>query len=169
MHRLNRRSVAVATMVGAALLGACSGGGDDDTPAAPAPSPSAVLAERAGCRYGYYTHTLDRGWQESDVHDCQEGVTARIYASLTGPERDAAVRLLSMEGSGQGGGSEDSCNDFGPGDEPLYIIAGDTWVAVVSGQQEARDVTELLDGELQPGSLDVPSDSASGGPCLPGT
>jgi hypothetical protein len=165
--------VAGAALLGGALLGACSGDDADapaaDAPAADEPSPSAVLAEQVGCRSGSFTHAPDRGWQESDVHDCQEGVTARIYASLTGPERDAAVRLLSMEGSGQGDAPADSCNDFGPGDEPLYIIAGDTWVAVVSGRQEARDAASLLDGELQPGSLDVPSDSAVGAPCLPGS
>jgi hypothetical protein len=94
---------------------------------------------------------------------------ARIYASLTVPERDAAVRLLSMEASGQDSGPEDSCNDLGPAGEPLYVLTGDTWVAVVSGQHEARDAASLLDGELQPGSLDVPSDSAVGAPCLPGS
>jgi hypothetical protein len=166
---MNRLAVLVVVALGGTvLLGACSGGGDD-TPADSDASNSAVLAERMGCRSGSYVHDPDRGWQEADVHDCRDGMTARIYGSLTVPERDAAVRLLSMESSDQSGDVEDSCSDFGPSDEELYIVAGDTWVAVVSGQQDARDAADLLGGELQPGSLDAPSDSALGSPCLPGT
>jgi hypothetical protein len=159
-----------AVLLGTVVLGACSGGGDDDNSSAdPAAGPSAVLAEQLGCRSGSFMHDPERGWQEADVHDCRDRVTARIYGSLTVPERDAAVRLLSMESSGQGDAADDSCNDFGARHEDLYIVAGDTWVAVVSGQQKARDAASVLDGELQPGSLDVPSESAMGFPCLPGT
>jgi hypothetical protein len=163
-------------LAGAVLIGACSDGGSggsgedpgDDAPVAVEPSPSAVLAERMGCRSGFFTHAPDRGWQEADVHDCSDNVTARIYASLTVPQRDAAVRLLAMEAAEQGDGPDDGCVDFGPYHPELYVIAGDTWVAVVSGREADRDAAVRLDGELQPGSLDVPANSGVGTGCLPG-
>jgi hypothetical protein len=38
-------------------------------------------------------------------------------------------------------------------DEHRYLVAGDTWVAVVRLENTARTVARELDGRLQPGTL----------------
>ena len=153
-------------IAGAALLGACSG--DDGPGGGPRPTPGAALAERLGCRSGSFRTASGGGWQEVDVHDCRGEVTARIYGSLTTPQRDAAVRLLAAEAEAEDRGPSTGCSSFGPSQEDLYVVAGDAWVAVVLGEQEARSAARRLDGELRPGSIDTPPWTGAGNDCLPG-
>ena len=107
-----------------------------------------------------------QGWQEVDVHDCTEPVTARIYGSLTGPQRDAAVRLLAIEAA-EDDDPYTACNSLGYTGEGLHVVAGDGWVAVVRGEEEARRAARVLDGDLQPGAIESPFVTGVGDNCLP--
>jgi hypothetical protein len=128
--------------------------------------PGAAFAARLGCVSGAFTTAGNGDWTEADVVTCISGFTARVYASLTTPQRDAAVRLLAMqavEGPGPSGG----CVQFGYSDRGIHVVAGDTWVAAVLGEGPARDVAERFDGEVQPGVIDTPPASGYVGACLP--
>jgi hypothetical protein len=138
-----------------------------DESAAAELSPSAAMAERLGCRSGYFTTADGGGWQRVDVYDCRDPLSAHIYGSLTTPQRDAAVRLLAIEAEREYDQPYDGCSDLGVSPAGGYVVAGDTWFAVVLGQEDATLVARLLDGQLQPGEIDTTGVTGLTNSCLP--
>ena len=167
--------VSLVSITGGLLVGALADDVDEGDGAragatADAPSAGALLADRLGCEEGWFTSASAQGWQEIDVHDCTEPVTARIYGSLTGPQRDAAVRLLAIEAAEDDDPAWDpytACNSLGNTGEGLHVVAGGGWVAVVRGEEEARRAARVLDGDLQPGAIESPAVTGVGDNCLP--
>lgn len=155
-----RRAAALAAL---ALVGAaaCSGGGDGEAGEATTttrPSAAAELVLPLGC--AKVTDPGDeghQGWLVRDVRDCEDrwgGVSARVYASLSAEERDAGVRLLTMEGHDNPAPNGCYAGAYGTG-----IVAGDTWVAVVPG--DAAVVADQLGGEVQATRVSPPASTPS--------
>jgi hypothetical protein len=161
-----------AVLVAGVVVGGCSGddGGDrGDRSSTTEVSQAAELARRLGCGDVTGSTGLAGGaWLEADVRQCVVGDAAlvRIFASLTSPQRAAAVRLLSMEGDPDSDGA--SCPAVGTTPGGIFVVAGDTWVAAVRGRDGAMLVAERLDGQVQPGQINTPI-SYPIFDCLPGS
>jgi hypothetical protein len=139
----------VALTVG--LTGGCSDDDSDDTPV-DRPASTAELAERLRCEetsermsVGYHVGgelrqcVIDGEWP------------ANLHARLTPQERAAEVRLLAMRsdyGFGSAVGRQARCPD-GSLMDPV-VVAGDTWIVVVSDEEGAERVMDRVGGEVQP-------------------
>lgn len=165
------RTWRLAALAAAMGVTACAGGGGDDgSPTTTAPSEAEALVERLGCTSATSPGSSGDGWLVDDVRDCVFepgdgwGRTLRLYGGLTPEERDAAVRLLTMDGGGEEAGplgQRCAWSDTG-----VAIVAGDDWAAAVPDDGAAALVAERLDGEVQPGRVSVPV-STSPMECFP--
>jgi hypothetical protein len=146
----------VALTVG--LTGGCSDDVADDDPPVGRPGSTADLAERLGCEetserisVGYHVGgelrqcVIDGEWP------------ANVHARLTPQQRAAEVRLLAMRsdyGIGSVVGPQARCPD-GSVMDPV-VVAGDTWIVVVSDEEGAERVMDRIGGEVQPAETSGP-------------
>jgi hypothetical protein len=145
----------VALTVG--LTGGCGDDDSDDTPVDRRET-TAELAERLGCEetsermsVGYHVGgelrqcVIDGEWP------------ANLHARLTPQQRAAEVRLLAMRsdyGIGSAVGPQARCPD-GSVVDPV-VVAGDTWIVVVSDEEGAERVMDRIGGEVQPAESSGP-------------
>jgi hypothetical protein len=102
----------------------------------------------------------EEGWDVERPVLCfsDEGWTATILAPLSAGSRSTALHLLSS----RYGAPTNPCPD-GTQFDDVSVIAGDTWVVVVSRDDGADRVMERLGGELQP--ADGPGRRSATSPC----
>ena len=100
-----------------------------------------MLVERLGCTDGEFASAPGAGWHEADVWDClDDEVSGRVYGSL-GP---------AIEAEREYDQPYDGCSDLGVSPAGGYVVAGDTWVAVVLGQEDATPWLGCSTGSSSP-------------------
>jgi hypothetical protein len=92
-----------------------------------------------------------------------EGWAATIHAPLEAPGRSSALRLLASR-YGNGGRDLVPCPDGSHLDD-VSVIAGETWIVVVTSDRGAERIRDRLGGEIQPADGTGPPISYFALPC----
>lgn len=153
----------LATAVASSLVFGCSDDdGGESRDAEDVPEGAADLADKLGC--DRTEPGMTKAWDEERSLQCfvDEGWAATIHAPLADGTRTSALGLL--EGRYSEPGSLVPCPDGSHLDD-VSVIAGETWIVVVTDDRGAEQVLDRLGGEVQPRSDGGPPISYFALPC----
>lgn len=152
----------LATAVTSSLVFGCTDhDGGESRDAEDVPPGAADLADKLGCDRTSPGGT--KAWDEERSLECfvDEGWAATIHAPLARGTRTSALALLETRYEP---GSLNPCPE-GSHLEDVSVIAGETWIVVVTDDLGADQVLDRLGGELQPRTNSGPPISYFALPC----